>query len=506
MSDENTTGDSNGRYPSVLASLPILVSTHALDGEGTYTGVYTSLQVKSTGAPEELVGSALSDVLNDEATEKLLSCADEAVETGTRQYAEFPVYFAGEEFWRGAYVSPLSSETDEVVVAGFDLTRHHEREKLLYDVLDALVTYTSRRDLERAFCECLVERSRYCMAWIGEPDCDADSDGDGEVEVRASAGADGYLEDLAERFDSLEEADEPGVRAVSSCGSSETFTVDSTEDWAEIAEEHGAQAGAVFPLSHRGVEHGFLVLYTTDAEYLVPWREGVLADYADAVGYALSAAMWRWALTAETAAVVDIGLYDSALSELCDAAGCASFDVESVVPRNDGTVYYLSTDEGFDVDEVAEDTDGIRLYGDASDGVRAVMVREMTPERRLPQMGARIEEYHVTPEDARLTVVVPDPDGVRSVVQCVQDSYPDASVSVEWGKPDADTDRLTTDPETVLTDRQYEVLEAAYRHGYFDNDSGCNLTELAEKLDISRWTVTQHLQAAQRRLCSHMLE
>jgi predicted DNA binding protein len=503
MNNEEIPRDGHGRYRSVLASLPILVSTHALDGEGTYTGVYTSLQVKSTGAPEELVGSTLSEVLNEEATEKLLSCADEAVETGTRQYAEFPVYFAGEEFWRGAYVSPLSSETDEVVVAGFDLTRHHEREKLLYDVLDALVTHTSRRDLERAFCECLVERSRYCMAWIGEPDCDADSDGDEEVEVRASAGADGYLEDLTERFGSLEESDEPGVRAVSSCGSSETFTVDTTEDWAEIAEEHNAQAGAAVPLSHGGVEHGVLVVYTTDAEYLVPWREGVLGDYADAVGYALSAAMWRWALTAETAAVVDISFSGSELSTLCAAADCEPFEVESVVPRPDGTVYYLKADE--DLWETVEDTDGLRRYGDTSDGVQAVSVEKKTPERRLPQVGARIEEYRVTPEDARLTVVVPDPDGVRSVVWRVQDFYPEATFSVEWGESDTGTDAFAANPEKVLTDRQHEVLEAAYRHGYFESNRECNLNDLAEILGVSRWTVSEHLRAAQKKMCSHML-
>jgi hypothetical protein len=247
-----------------------------------------------------------------------------------------------------------------------------------------------------------------------------------------------------------------------------------------------------------------LVVYTTDAEYLVPWREGVLADYANAVGYALSAAMWRWALTADTAAVVDIGLYDCALSELCEAAGCGSFEVESVIPRNDGTVYYLTADE--DVWETAEDVDGMRRYDDSSDGVQAVLVGQETPERQLPQVGARIEEYHVTPEEARLTVVVPDPDGVRSVVRRVQEFYADASVSVGWGEPDADTDALAANPKTVLTDRQHEVLEAAYRHGYFESSRECNLNDLAEILGVSRWTVSEHLRAAQKEMCSQMLE
>lgn len=494
MTDQDVSGDGE-RYRSVLASLPVLVSTHTVDG--TYTGIYTALQVKSTGTPEELVGSALEDVLNDEATKELLSCAEATLETGERQYVEFPVYFAGEEFRRGAYVSPLAG-TDEVVIVSFDLTRHHEREEILYDTLEALVTNTSRRALERTFCEKLVEKSRYRMAWIG-------GYGEDGVEVQASAGTDGYLEEIAERFGSLDESNEPGVCAARSRQPTGGFFVDESDGWAEVASKRGLQAGVALPLSHGGVDHGVLVVYTTDSEYLAPWREEVLESYADAVGYALSAAMWRWALTAETAAVVSIEFSGGDLSALCAAAGCGSLGVESVVPRPDGTVYYLESDDEVDLYDAVEATESMRPYGDGPDGVHAVVLEEKTPERRITQMGTRIRGYHVTPERASLTVVVPNSEGVRPVMRRVRDRYADASISVGWGEQDAEN-RLAATPETVLTDRQHEVLEAAYRHGYFESNSDCNLTDLAEVLGISRWTVSQHLRAAQKKLCSHMFE
>jgi DNA-binding CsgD family transcriptional regulator len=497
VTENDDSPDRTGRHRLVLNSLPVLVSTHATDDEGTYTGVYTTLQVKSTSSPEELIGSTLSDVLNGEATEKLLSSIDNAVESGERQYAEFPVYFAGEEFWRGAYISPLSSETDQVIIASFDLTRHHELEKSIYDVLNALVTYSSRRDLEEAFCERLVEMDRYEAAWIGK--------GDGDVEVRASAGTSGYLEALDERFCSLDEADEPGVSAVSSGEPTDVFSTKNTKVWGEIASEHGIQAGVALPLSHEGVEHGTLVVYTSDTKYLAPWRRDILADYADAIGYALSAAMWRWALTAKAAAVVDIEFTGSKLSELCAAAGCESCEVESVVPQSDGTVYYLSTDSSFKPEDIARGFERVRPYGDSSRDARAILIEEVTPEREIAQKGGRIRKFQVTQETVEISVVVPDPEGLRTMTEEFQDRYSNASVSVEWGEEGGYISSVST-PESALTERQYEVLEAAYRHGYFDADSGCNLTELADNLDISRWTVSEHLQAAQRKLFSRMLD
>ena len=112
MSERRIPSTDHEHGHAVLQSLPVLVTTHATDGSGTYTGVYTELQVKSTESPKELVGRPLADVLNSEATETLLATIDEASETGDRQYIEFPVYFGDERFWRGAFVTSLNTDDD----------------------------------------------------------------------------------------------------------------------------------------------------------------------------------------------------------------------------------------------------------------------------------------------------------------------------------------------------------------------------------------------------------
>jgi predicted DNA binding protein len=56
-----------------------------------------------------------------------------------------------------------------------------------------------------------------------------------------------------------------------------------------------------------------------------------------------------------------------------------------------------------------------------------------------------------------------------------------------------------------LTDRQREVLAAAYELGYFDSPRRANATEVAEELDIDVSTFTEHLAAAQSTLMEDLL-
>ncbi|MEZ3114598.1 bacterio-opsin activator domain-containing protein [Halobaculum sp. MBLA0147] len=59
---------------------------------------------------------------------------------------------------------------------------------------------------------------------------------------------------------------------------------------------------------------------------------------------------------------------------------------------------------------------------------------------------------------------------------------------------------------SCLTDRQRDVLFAAFEAGYFDSPRRISATELADRLDIAAPTLHEHLRTAERKLVAHLAD
>jgi predicted DNA binding protein len=58
---------------------------------------------------------------------------------------------------------------------------------------------------------------------------------------------------------------------------------------------------------------------------------------------------------------------------------------------------------------------------------------------------------------------------------------------------------------SILTDKQREIMAAAYRYGYYDIPTGISSERLAEKVNISKPTLLEHLRKAERRILTELL-
>lgn len=65
--------------------------------------------------------------------------------------------------------------------------------------------------------------------------------------------------------------------------------------------------------------------------------------------------------------------------------------------------------------------------------------------------------------------------------------------------------RIKNKPLDSLTNRQREVLEIAFDHGYYDVPRSTSTKELAADLGLDDSTVSEHLQRAERNLLSTVL-
>ncbi|GAB6862593.1 helix-turn-helix domain-containing protein [Haloplanus litoreus] len=57
--------------------------------------------------------------------------------------------------------------------------------------------------------------------------------------------------------------------------------------------------------------------------------------------------------------------------------------------------------------------------------------------------------------------------------------------------------RTSMDPESVVSDRQRELIETAVERGYYDTPRTCTLTGLANHLDIAKSTASERLHRAE---------
>jgi len=494
----------------LLHSLPVLVTTRTRQGE--YTGVFTDHQVLDYPTPRDLIGERTRDVLNPPAAEAIMDGVRATLDTGEHQRIEYPLTIGGERFWRIGLLAPYDLEgdgdPDEAILVSFDASEGKAREQALSDALEVLGSNTSRSELEAGFCDRLVAKDRYVMAWIGEGHRSNDTT------IRATAGADGYLDDLRESADTLDAAADPGIRSLRTHETETEYRIEPSGDggWQDVAAAHGAHAAVAVPLAHNGVSHGVLTVYVSDSEYMVPWREDVLELYGDAVGYGLSAAMRQWILGSEATATLDLEITDGmVLLDLCQQAGIDTpLRVESVVPQSEGTRYYITSPAGASgaLTATATAVDGLAVIEDETvgDGV-AVIVDARTPESQLASLGVNFERFRVTASEAAITAAIPRAEGIRPVVDLLREAYAGTTVSVAWGEAAAEREpNLGTNVAALLTDRQYEALEIAYRRGYFEKDRRNNLSEIADSLPVSRWTFTEHLRVAQRKLLAHLLD
>lgn len=93
-----------------------------------------------------------------------------------------------------------------------------------------------------------------------------------------------------------------------------------------------------------------------------------------------------------------------------------------------------------------------------------------------------------------------DLTGTRAELETLEDVLEQSPLSYEL-----ESLVTRTDPESLLTDRQREVLETAARKGYFAVPRTCTLAEVAESLDIDKSTASTVLRRGEQRLVSWFL-
>ena len=382
------------------------------------------------------------------------------------------------------------------------LARERRHKEALLDIVTASAT---RSELGDNICERLVDDG-YACAWI------ALLDDDRGVIPLSTAGDTDYLEAAITPGTRPTDCTEPAFRALDaaepvfdSLPSSERTATEST-DWEQAAVDRGVRSIAAIPISHHEVYFGVLTVYSRTSQ--IDDRErALLTEYAETVGYAFQTTAWKRTLLSSATATVEFTLSGECHPLLALTAalpGESTLRAATVIPRNDREALYVTTAEGVteaDLSEAVGATESIVSvdYYRTDNVIHCGLIAESpVPETQLVAAGVSLSEISVGGGHARILAVLGGETTVQQCVDALSELCGDGSVTTLWT-----TDKSTTSSTEVvddLTDRQRQVLELAVEAGYFERPRHNNTGELADTLDISRATFTQHLRAAQRKV------
>jgi PAS domain-containing protein len=378
-----------------------------------------------------------------------------------------------------------------------ELVRLDTLNAVIRGVNTALISASSRQEIEQAVCDRLAEPGLYrtvCVAdiptWNGEADRWAVATTGGATERAVLPGG-------AIRFD----ADEPDPTVSTASDRSGTWTV--------------------VPLCHGRTVYGALGLQPAPEAEPDPApsdrEREVLAELGRLIGQAVKAVETRQLLAAESVVELELHCSDERDPLVAVAVLADQLAVTGFVPdagTDDNYFAYVDVSGGSTTAVAAVLGEGpgtarvVQGDSDAAKGVVEWTVPADTPLGTLADQGANVLEATVADGTARYLAEVATETGARAVIDRVQADHPDACIKAmrQRDRPAERADSVPGKTVEDLTDRQQEALEVAYRAGYYDWPRESTAEDVADTLEITAPTLHAHLRKAESSLLAELFD
>jgi predicted DNA binding protein len=393
-------------------------------------------------------------------------------------------------------------------------------------LLHRLVAADTRGELERVTCEEFAESDRVQLAWIGGRDPETNG-----VTPRTVVGAsDGYLADvpLTPVTDTPSESTaQPGLSraepAVVAADSHQTVLVEDTEatehtaveqtrepPWVEHARRHGIRSIVSFPLVYDDSLQGVLSVCADEPHVFDDAFTETGSILADLLANGLVAVRRTRSLQSRPRVELEFGVdsRDCSLLELARAAD-GPVELRDIVPSGDGppeaVVQVAESDQSAFL-EAARDlsvVESVQRLEDDDPTIRLQFTRPFGAST-LAKHGLVVREMTANTANCRVCVGVPSTMDTWTALDAVTTTYDGAELLAKRRRSGDGESGLSTDVLDRLTPRQREVVETAYREGYFDSPRGASSEELAAELGFSTSAFHRHVRIVERELFDEM--
>ncbi|SEP21973.1 PAS domain S-box-containing protein [Halogranum amylolyticum] len=403
--------------------------------------------------------------------------------------------------------SELRERDQELQRQNEQLGQLNELNGTIRELVQRLVRATTREEIERAVCERLTTVDRYGFAWVGDPDITRD-----ELVPRTWGGSDhSYLDSVSLSL-SGDESAEPACTAAQR---RELVVVDNVADdlrtasWRKEALSRDYQSILAVPLVYEEFLYGVLTVYAQRLDAFDDTTRAVFAELGETIGYAINAVETKRGVLTDGTLELDLRLSetDDLLARVAEQTSCR-LELEGVVPEPDSTVLFVTVSDA-DVQSVLKAFEelvavrAVRLVTERDDeALIEIVATGETLAGTFTKHGAVPKSIVATPEELTAIVQVAYDTDVRAFIEMLRTNYPDAELVARRDR------RQTSDSEQTfaaklserLTDRQAEVMRAAYLGGFFESPRASTGEEIGASLNITQPTFNHHLRTGQRKL------
>jgi predicted DNA binding protein len=191
-------------------------------------------------------------------------------------------------------------------------------------------------------------------------------------------------------------------------------------------------------------------------------------------------------------------------------------ELAELVPRGDGRYAEFFAVTGTAPGDLLEAVDeatpacGSVLREDDGGGLVVFVVSDGCPAVDLGRLGALPRDVRAVDGTGHVTAQVPEEYDPATVVAEFLDDHPEFELVAKRGldavTPLFSTAAFTDAVDEVLTDRQREVLAAAFRAGYYEWPRETTGAAVADELGIASATFSEHVHAAERKVMTVLFE
>ena len=309
-------------------------------------------------------------------------------------------------------------------------------------------------------------------------------------------------------------------------------------------DDHDAGVWAFVSLEAGRAIYGGLVVHASRPDAFEEKELAAIEWFGDTISQALNAVENRRFLFASAVTELRIDCPATPLVAVADAASCR-LSLESFVPASDDRILAYcavtatspetvassaesvtsATESNTSATEtspsaaemvasVAESVDGIaasRAVGGADSTVVEFAISDGSPLFAFVDGLGDLSTFDVDEQTATVVAEIASGNCAVPTLDRIHEICPDATLIAkrERNLPAASVENRITppaEPLESLTDRQRDVLEAAYRNGYFRWPRDATAEEVADALDISSPTLHKHLRRAQEGVFSTLFD